>query len=258
MALKRVINLTEGPLDYLRGAAQQVAPAMRNVAAGGRQASAAADLLKAVKVLAQLVQQDTASQASRQASPAPTQPGVQASGTTSQMSTRPQMTFSSYLQDIEGDRLDEGVWDFVKGAGAEVGRQLKQAFAPDSALGNVLNAGLQGHRDGAARRLSKRTQAQLKVVQQILQRTSSPQNALRRALKQAGVSGAVANKVFSMVFPSAQQRPQQAQQPAAPTRSSTSWQQGAAPAQQPAQQPAQRPARQAPANPRRRPRPVTS
>lgn len=250
MALKRVVQLTEGPLDFVRGAVKQVAPAVRNVAQAGRQTSAVADLTKAVTALVQLLQAESQQKAN---TPAPQyqQAGrpAQPTGTTPQMSARPQMTFASYMQDVEGDRLDEGAWDAIKSGASAVARGIggaaraaidpdgpiaksfRSKFANDPWLTDAAKAAAAHRRPPAT--VQQQKQYQLQQIQKILQRTQNPQQALKKVLGQVAGSGTVANQIYAMIFPSNRT----AQQPAQPSvRTNTQWQQGQQPA--PRQQPA--------------------
>lgn len=244
MGLKRIILLSEGPLDFVRGAVRQVAPAVRNVAQAGRQTSAVADLTKAVTTLVQLMQ-SAAQQKANTPTPVPRyqQPGTQArpASTTTQMSTRPQMTLSSYLQDVEGGRLDEGVWDAIKSGASAVARGIggavrsvvdpdgpavkafRDRFAHDTWLSDAAKAASKNTRPTTT------TQQAVQQIQKILQRTQNPQQALKKVLSQVAGNGATANQIYAMIFPSTrpvQPPPQQQQR----VRYAATQQQGMQPA----------------------------
>lgn len=266
MALKRVTQLNEGPLDFIKGAARQVAPAVRQTVAAGRQQSAAADLTKAVTLLVQLVQKQAAAK-QQQPRPQYQQAAQQAqpSNTTQQMPTRPQMTFASYLHDTDSDLLNEGAWDFIKGVAkaaptfakgvaAHAGKALANKFANDPWLTNTVRAGSAAVRDKASQTadVGKQLQQQINVVRQILQRVQNPQNALKRILGKVAGSGALANQIYAMIFPTAQAP----HQPTPSTRTTAQWQQGGGSGGQQST-PRQQPARTfGPGNRRRRPTPT--
>lgn len=262
MSLKRVVQLTEGPMDFVRGVARQVAPAVRNVAQAGRQTSAVADLTKAVTALVQLLQ----SEVGQPAQPAPQyqQAGRQSqpTGTTQQMSTRPQMTFSAYLQTIDGDRLDEGAWDVIKRGASAVAKGIggavsavtdpdgpamdafRKKFAHDQWLSKMFKGSGRSGNEGSS---EQQKQNLIQQIQQILKRVQNPQNTLKRVIGQTAGTGAIANQIFSMVFPST--RPTPATRPAqSATNVQAQWSQPAT-----SGQPVQ-PRTRGPAN--RRPRPT--
>lgn len=248
MSLKRVVNLSEGPMDYARGLVGGMAAAPQRA----RQTSAIADLVKAVKVLAQLLGQQAARPQQPQQRPQYSNPGATPTGAPSNMSTR-QNTFSSFIQQVSGERLDEGVWDFVKGAGAHIRDKAidkinKYAEGP-SWLKDVVQAGKTASQSAEAGRVDQRVAAQIKVIQQMLQRTggNDPRKALQRAVQMAGLSGDAAKAVFIHVLP--QQATQQRTKPGVTAR----WTQGSQ--QQAAQQRPQQARQHGPGNRRVRPTP---
>lgn len=251
MALKRIVQLNEGPMDFVRGAARQVVPAVKQTVAAGRQQSALADLTKAITQLVQLVQSQTAQKQQQKPKPQYQQAGTQTqpANTTQQMPLRPQPTFASYLHDADGDLLNEGAWDFMKGvakatptfvkgaakAGGEMAlNAFRNKFAHDTTASSLAAAGAKAVRDKAAQQTPAiQIQQLVATIQDILKRTQNPQQVLRKVLGQAAGSGAVANQIYAMIFPTARPTQQPAQQP---VRTATQWQQGQQPA--PRQQPA--------------------
>lgn len=149
MGLKAVTRepISEGPMDFMRGAAgatgAKIATAARNtgqavkrgvndVVQAGQQASAAADFEKLVYQFAQAFVQYSklkggASEPAQQEKPAdkPSDGVPDQFRTTEKPKGRMgphgfEYTFSSFMQATHGERIDEGVWDFVKGAGNAV------------------------------------------------------------------------------------------------------------------------------------------
>lgn len=249
MTLKRIVNLNEGPLDYARGLVGGIASAPQRA----RQTSATADLVKAIKVLAQLI-----NRAGAQPEQQPPRQQYNTLGATTvpgqpdNKPTRPQVTFSSFVQQVSGEQLNEGIWDFVKGAGAHIRDQAidkinKYAEGP-SWLRDVIQSGKSAHNAAEIKRAGQQIAIQVKKIQQMIQQLGggNPQKTLQRAVQMAGLSTEDARGVIAAVMG-------QKQQPAKPQPSvRTSWTQGATP--QPQQQP--QPGRKhGPA--KRRPRPTT-
>jgi hypothetical protein len=225
MGLKtvRCETVTEGPMDFLRGAAgaagQKVATGARNVGAAvantardihaaGQQASlqgdlqaALVDLAKTLFVLDKLKTNAAGANAGeqhQQAEEPPQQQQQQAEDPTlannpfrtpknvpTQQKPRastvnrsgaypgygPQLQFSSYLQATHGERIDEGVWDFVKGAGSYVGSRIKDkinryAGTTGEVLNDVIKAGRQASAEGDQRKLGEQLQQTQAAAQQ--------------------------------------------------------------------------------------------
>lgn len=188
-------------MDYMRGAARQVRPAVERMRQSGQESSANADLIKAISGLVKLIQQQPAAQPAQR--------------------VEPTLTLSSFLQHVEGDQLNEGAWDFVKGAGRAVKQkiqdQIKAYGDRPSFLKDVVNSGMQAHRAGSAQASSQRIPNQVKIIQQILQRIpGANQGVILRNAVASSVSGTGVPMadIMKMIVPPAQPA---AQTPAART-----------------------------------------
>lgn len=229
----RKAELTEGPLDFIRGAGAEagrragsavagatrtVAGGVRDIAQAGAQASTLGNLEKAIAQLAQLLAQTSGGQQEPQVEPEAPQPPANSSGgvpdafrTTEKPRARmgkygPELTFNSYLAATHGDQLDEGIWDFVKGAGAAVGSKIrnkinKYAETP-SVLKDIYSAGMNASRAGNAKKQSAAQTAmtgkikqQVALVQQLAAKVG-PQ-ATMAAVRKAG--GAQANAITKLL-----------------------------------------------------------
>jgi hypothetical protein len=165
--------VSEGPMDFLRGAAGEtgrkvansgVGRAVGDVVQAGRTASAIGEFEKAVAQFAGILAQrdklkaalgqvsapdeeqqrqeptmDTPAQAApTQAAPAqPSKAPANATPDAFRTTQKPkgrmgqhgfEYTFNSFLQATHGERIDEGVWDFVKGAGGAIGGKVRDAI----------------------------------------------------------------------------------------------------------------------------------
>jgi gas vesicle protein len=119
-------SVTESPLDFMRGAAsatqQKVAQstvgkAVGDVVNAGKMASMAGNLQKAVQHLLQLMAQSKKMQ---------------------QQPVAETYTFGQYMEAIHQDQLDEGVWDFVKGAGGAIRDKIKASVDNYAAKPSLL------------------------------------------------------------------------------------------------------------------------
>lgn len=234
MALKRVVNLTEGPMDYVRGATSQLKQAAQQVHQAGRAQSLAGNLDKAVKALAMLMKNVASGE--KPTAPNYNQQGaqrVQAQGTTQQMPVRPQMTFSSYLQSTEGDQLNE-LDGFLGSMRDKLVDKINKYAERPSKMRDFANAGVDAAREYQAKNQSQQIQQQIQAIRQLASQFPDKTAAAKRIA--AGLRyylGADrAQQVYTMLFSQTQQ-----QQPAIPAqKTSTSWQQGQPTQQQPAPQ----------------------
>jgi hypothetical protein len=200
-------SVMEGPMDFMRGMAghvgnkvaqsapvQNIKRGVGDVVQAGRTASAVGDLSKQVQQLAQLMLQiGQLQKAAQQAAPAQAAPAQQApaqqapaqsaSPEAFRTSGKPkgrmgqhgfEYTFSSYIQDLSGEQINEGMWDFVKGAGgvvADKAREKISAYAERNKgfLNKVADAGKemwQAGRDASTAGDAKKAAAQLEQVRQ--------------------------------------------------------------------------------------------
>jgi hypothetical protein len=196
----------EGPIDFMRGMGGAVAQkaarpvqaikrGVQDVVQAGRTASATGDFTKLVQQFAQLLvqrhrlkgmipQQPTEpDQAPQAAAPAPQQTKPQSAApeafrTTSKTARfvpgkhGPEYTFNSFIQDMSGEQINEGMWDFVKGAGgaiADKARQKIDSYAQKNRgwLNDVVDASrdiIQTGRGASAAGDLKKAMAQLEQV----------------------------------------------------------------------------------------------
>lgn len=221
MGLKTVQKLNEGPWDFMRGAGaaagQKIAQsgvsrAVGDVVNAGKQASAAGNFQKALSRFAELLseleklrpsgertqqQEPTAEppqvppKQNQQSIPANT-PGV-AQAFRSERKPRGvagkysmEYTFNSFLQDTHGEQINEGVWDFVKGAGAAVAGKMRDkinAYADKpSVLKDIYTAGKAASQAGDA-------QAQAAKYDKIKQKAIAVRGQLRQMMSQLGPQG---------------------------------------------------------------------
>lgn len=200
-------QVNEGPLDFIRGAgaaagrhassavgnaARSVAGGVRNIAQAGAAASTQGDLEKAVAKLAALLASINQQDANVEQQPQENQPrqsdqpksGALGMGAPDAFRTttkpRGQMgkhgfeyTFDSFLQATHGDQLDEGIWDFVKGAGQAAGKQLQSKIdsyaSRPSVLKDIYASGLNAHQT-SQRNAEAKSKAQ---VQQNIEQTAA-------------------------------------------------------------------------------------
>jgi hypothetical protein len=111
-------------------------------------------------------------------------------------------TFNSFLQDTHGEQINEGVWDFVKGAGAAVGGKIRDkinAYADQpSVLKDIYHAGKAASQAGDAR-------AQGAKYQQAIVQAKQLRDQLRQMLQQLGKQApAVLAKAVSQYDPKLQ------------------------------------------------------
>ena len=175
MKLTRVTRLNEGPLDFIRGAGAEVGNKIRNSGVGraatdiyqaGKTASGNADfeaLLKKFTATAVQVARNDVDGTSAQRAPAPAQqaPAQQAPAqrvpvnktrqrnidnrraqASAVRSRRPMESFDTFLQQSFAQELNEGAWDFIKGAAGEGARKLINKYAGgQSTLRDIYQAG---------------------------------------------------------------------------------------------------------------------
>jgi len=235
-------TLKEGPFDFLRGAGAEagrrvggavanagraVAGSVNNVVQAGAAASAQADLEKAIASLAALLTKanGTPQQQAHQ-QPAAQPPAQEPQGNPSdavpaafRRTSKPkgvagkdghdfQWTFNSYMQAIHGEQLDEGIWDFVKGAGKAVGAgirdKINQYAERPSVFKDIYQKGLEASQQGDANKaaqakvaLQKQIQSATQQVQQLASKVS-PQ-VLMAAIRKMG--GAQANTITKLLAP---------------------------------------------------------
>lgn len=230
MGLKKIQRLNEGPIDFARGVAgaagQKMGSAARGFAKGvtntvsdvanaGRTASIQGDLDGAVAKLAKLIvqydqlkvsdseQQNTPDQTTQPQQPSaqPPQQDRNVGGVAQAFQTQgkpkarpgkhgPEWTFNSFMQATHGDRLDEGVWDFVKGAGAEVGNKIRDKINSyserPSIMKDLYRAGTQASAEGNIRSVKENTLKQLALVIQALKQSGGdPQQVLQASVQRA-------------------------------------------------------------------------
>lgn len=171
MGLKSTQRLDEGPLDFIRGAGamagqkakagatavgQRVANSAPVRAAGdviqaGRQASQVGEIIKKLKVFAQLVAQFD--DAAAQAGTAPVQESTE--------NKDGPMTFASFMSGIHAEQIDEGIWDFMKGAGgamAHKARETVNKYAErPSVFKDIYQAGKQASAEGNVKKAEAAT-----------------------------------------------------------------------------------------------------
>ena len=212
MALKKITNLNEGPMDYLRGAAKRVVPAIKQVHQAGQQTSLNANFTKALNQLVQLVKQvqpnkPAAQPAAQPARPQYGQPGTPVNNATQQMPTRPQMTFSSFMQAVDGEQLDEGMADFLKGAAGAVGQKVADKVKSytaqgKSTLADIWAAGRDASEAGEGQRQNQQLQQQVVAVKKLMQQLKLNRNQALRAIataaKPAGVDGNYIAKLLGL------------------------------------------------------------
>lgn len=226
-------QLSEGPFDFVRGAAGEVGrqvkqsgigQAVGDIVKSGQLASASGELEKAISQFAMLLakrnkikgalgqpttpqpqaqpqpaQQRQPQQAAQQPAPQGQQRGTpDAFRTTEKPKGRTgkhgfEYTFSSFLQATHGERIDEGFWDFVKGAGSAVGSKLRDKINAygdqDSMLKSVVNAGKQASVQGNQRKMQDNlVQAEAdasKALQQVIAMTKRFGGTAQEAVKRA-------------------------------------------------------------------------
>ena len=192
-----------------RSVGRNVSAAGRNIAAAGQTASITADLAKLLSQFAQVsvaydkltAQQPAPAAAAQQAAPAQTPPAQQpltlqrmdrrarkpkaskpatgapaafrgAGRPTVQGAHGPEFRFEQYLQAVMADELNEGAWDFIKGAGGEAVNKARQwvnnyANRP-SLIRDLYQAGKNASAAGNANRQANQQAAS--VAQQDTQR----------------------------------------------------------------------------------------
>lgn len=148
--------VTEGPMDFARGMVgamgQKVAQSkpvaavkrqVSDVIQAGRSASAVGDFSKSVQQLAQLIAQYD--HLGVQAEPTVRQTQTAESMTNDADDRRP-YTFNTFLQHASGEQVNEGLWDFVKGAGGAIANKARDKISQyaernRSWLNDVADAG---------------------------------------------------------------------------------------------------------------------
>lgn len=123
-----------------------------------------------------------------------------------------QYQFNSFLQAIHGEKLDEGVWDFVKGAGKEAGTKIRDKIndyaARPSMLKDIYNAGKAASIDGDAKKVEATKAQAKKQVEVILglakQLGPAAPQVIAKAVRQAG--GPYQNRILRVIAKNAQAR----------------------------------------------------
>lgn len=183
------------PVQAVKRTAQAVQQGTRDVVQAGRTASANADFAKLVMQLAQslaaydklkgaMPKQADAPQDDASAAPAQQPPQQQsASPEAFRTSQKPkgrmgqhgfEYTFNSFIQDMTGEQINEGMWDFVKGAGSAIAGKAREkinAYADKNRgwLNDVADAGrgiVQAGRDASAAGNARKAAEQLQQVEQ--------------------------------------------------------------------------------------------
>lgn len=217
-----------------RGFVKGVANTVGDIAQAGRTASIQGDLDSAVAKLAKLIvqyDQLNSSQPDQENSPEqPQQPedksAVQPSQTAQQERNvggvaqafqsqgkpkarsgqyGPEWTFNSFLQATHGEQLDEGVWDFVKGAGAEVGNKIRDkinSYAErPSIMKDLYRAGAKASAEGDLRSVKENTLRQLAlVIQALKQSVGDPQQVLQTSVQRSVKDPQQASRVIKLVM----------------------------------------------------------
>jgi ribosome-associated translation inhibitor RaiA len=163
--------LNEGPMDYLRGAGREVASKVRNIAQpfkdihqAGQNTSMESDIMKAVVQLANTIQKYRALK--KQMAP-----------------------------------VKEGVLDYMKGVGTELGNKASQAIQP---FKDMHQAGKQRSNEGDLQRLEVLSKNQLSDLVRLLDKygkDSYPivKQAFQKYNIPPGIRAAVANKLKNLV-----------------------------------------------------------
>jgi len=100
-------------------------------------------------------------------------------------------TFDSYLRQVYGteEQLDEGFWDFLKGAGKEGARagveKIKTALNPEkSTLAKMYRAGRQASHDGNVRNIQAKMQQVAAQIAALAEKVPQKEAAIRSAIAQ--------------------------------------------------------------------------
>lgn len=254
MGIKQVTRLNEGPLDYLIGAGRSVgrnvSAAGRNIAAAGQTASITADLAKLLSQFAQVsvaydkltAQQPAPTPAARQAAPAQQPLTLQrmdrrarkpkaskpvtgapaafrgAGRPTVQGAHGPEFRFEQYLQAVMADELNEGAWDFIKGAGGEAVNKARQwvnnyANRP-SLIRDLYQAGKNASAAGDAKRQADQQAAS--VAQQDTQRQQLEQQRTQLIQQIKALLSKAGQQAQSVIAAALSKLPQDVQQYVSP------------------------------------------
>lgn len=163
--------LTEGPLDYIRGAGQEIGNKVRNIAQpfkdihrAGQTSSMEADITKAVIRLAKTIQRYRA--------------------------VKKQLT-----------PVQEGVFDYVRGAGKEIGNKFQNAIQP---FKDIHQAGKQESLRGELKQLEDSSKQQLSQLVRLLNRYGPNSIAVVKQVFQKynipiGIRAAVINKLKGLI-----------------------------------------------------------
>lgn len=227
MGMNKVERLDEGPFDFIRGAAGEVGRGVAtaaktvqrgvgNVVQAGRAASMEAEFEKGAAQLVQLLQQRGAARkptaqaqpqqaAQAQAKPqqaapqAAAKPQAQRTATADKPRMRPgkygnEYVFSSFLQDISGDQINEGLWDFMGGvknaAMTKVRDKIEKYGNQDSVIKDLYHAGRDASAAGDAAKAAKQSEQVAGQIKALGMKLSS-------MLQQMGPNGpAVLSKVL--------------------------------------------------------------
>lgn len=105
-----------------------------------------------------------------------------------------EFVFSSYLMDVDGEFISEGVWDFVKGAAGHVGGQVKQA------VGNTVQAG-QNASNAADYKQAVATAKQLiQQLGQMLQQAGNPKQVLQQVFSQSTLNPMIQQRIAKLIL----------------------------------------------------------
>lgn len=114
-------------------------------------------------------------------------------------------TFSSFMAATSGDRIDEGVWDFVKGAGGavadKVGSAIQKYSEKPSIFKDIYHAGVAASQAGDKAALQKSASASRDALVALIQK-AGPQgpDLLTKALNKAVQDPAMNKKMFDMIM----------------------------------------------------------
>ncbi len=178
--------LTEGPLDYFRGAGQEfkkklggIGQQFKDIHQSGQQTSAEAELAKATMKYAKMLMK--------------------------YYSLKKQLTVS------------EGVMDYVRGAGQEVGRKLQSVAQP---FKDVHQAGRQQSIQGQVQKLRSMLVDQQSVVIQAIRKCGLPDcNAImKQVLSDNNVPITIRGQIFSQLKAAMKKQPKEHSGPGIPAR----------------------------------------
>jgi len=229
-------QVNEGPFDFLRGAAAEtshkisnsaIARTGRDIVQAGSVASTSAEISKLVAILGKLLGPELTAPTLTDVIPepnvVPTNKKVQAARNTvaHAMSapskyqsnhgyTQGRFQFGEFMQAVySGQQLDEGAWDFIKGAAGHASELVKDKISAyankPSALKDIYQAGQR--RSQLADTQKQRANQQLQVVQRRNQITATTNQLLNLLNKLSPEARSKAMVAALRKLPTAQQQP---------------------------------------------------